>query len=110
MATLTVVDTDADGLTIVGAAAAGGGDEFLNTGNELLLVTNGGGASRDVTLATPATLDGMAIASRVVAVPAGESRLIGPLKPNVYNDGDGMVQVTYSAVTSVTVKVFKFVK
>ena len=38
-----------------------------------------------------------------LAVTNGQSRVIGPI-PSVYNDGNGLVQLTYSAVTSVTVE------
>lgn len=40
-----------------------------------------------------------------VAVPDGEERIIGPFSKNRFDDVDGKVQVTYSAVTSVTVAV-----
>jgi len=87
-------------------AAAGGGDSFPNTGREYLYVANGDASSKTVTLVYAATTDGQAITNRTVAVPAGESMLIGPFPTSLYNDANGRVAVTYSAVTSVTVAVF----
>jgi hypothetical protein len=107
MATLTKQVVTTAGLADSLASAAGGGDQFTNTGNEWLEVLNGGGASIDVTIATPATANGEPIADRVVAVAAGARKKIGPFNPSIFNDSSGYVQVTYSAVTSVTVGVFK---
>lgn len=107
MATLTVATAVVAGIDVAGAAAAGGGDEFVNTGKEVLQVANGGGGSINVTAATAGTIDGLAIADNVVAVGAGVTKMIGPFDPKLYNDVNGKVQVTYSGVTTVTVKVVK---
>lgn len=107
MATLAAVKVTRAGINTAGAAASVGGDEFVNTGTELLFVSNGGGAPINVTVVTQATVDGMAVPDKVVAIPAGESRLIGPFPKQWYNDGAGKVQVTYSGVDTVTVKVIQ---
>lgn len=104
MATLTVTEITRSGVNPAGAAAAGGGDSFPNTGAELLLVTNGGGGAITVTAATTATVDGLAVADLAVSVPAGEARAIGPFPRYVYGTSVGL---SYSGVTSVTVKVLK---
>lgn len=106
MATLTVQSIVAAGLNPSYAAAAGGGDEFANDGSSFLHVVNGGGGAINVTLATTQTVDGLAVADQVVNVPAGEDRMIGPLRRGLFNDAGGLVQVTYDGVTSVTVGVF----
>lgn len=69
----------------------------------LLHVKNGGGASINVTLQTPVTFQGKAVADTVVAVPAGAERIIGGLKPTLYGDS---VLVDFSGVTTVTVAAF----
>lgn len=69
-----------------------------------LTVKNGSAASINVTIPTPGTVDGLAIADRVVAVPAGaEMRIRTDGRP--YRQLGGAVHVDYSAVTSVTVAV-----
>jgi hypothetical protein len=52
---------------------------------------------------TLSTSDGLAVADRAVAIPAGEERLIGPFPSAIYDDGNGKVQLTYDAVTSMTI-------
>lgn len=76
-------------------------------GDVVLRVTNGGAEATNVTIATPGTVDGNAIADLVVAVAAGKTKLIGPLDPGVYNDGKGNLAVTLSKVTSVKLEVTK---
>lgn len=105
MATLTVTAVARAGIDLAGVAAAVGGDQFLNTGKEVLIVANGSGVSINVTFATPATVDGLAVADRTVAVAAGVTKAIGPFQRYAYNDTSNYVQITYSAVTTVTVKV-----
>jgi len=107
MATLTAETISRSGLEPTHNAADAGGDEFANTGDEFIHVTNGSGGAITVTIETGGTVDGLAIADRTVSVPAGEERLIGPFPKSTYDDGDGLVQLTYSAVTSLTVAVLK---
>lgn len=105
MATLTVQTTDRDGAEAALAAAASGGDEFANTGQELLLVNNGSGAPITVTIVTQQSVDGLAVADKTVAVAAGELWVVGPFPTPIYNDGDNLVQLTYSTETDLTVGV-----
>ena len=109
MATLSVQQSVRAGLTLARASAAGGGDKFLNTGKEALIIKNGDSGSHTVTIVSQSTMDGLAVADRAVAVAAGAEKVIGPFQPNVYNDDDGFVQLTYDGVTSVTVAVVKIV-
>lgn len=110
MAELTVQTVDTSGVDDGNlTAAAGGGDEFENTyGNVLLRILNEDAGSHTVTIASQKTIEGLALADQDVAVPAGESRLIGPFRTDVFNDSNNHVQLTYDDVTSVTVGVFKF--
>lgn len=101
MAVLTVQNVVRAGLEATYAAAAAGGDSFPNDGKDTFAhVKNGSGGSIDVTIETPGTVDGLAIADRVVAVPAGEERMIGPFPTATYSNSVGL---TYSGVTSLTV-------
>lgn len=105
MATLTVQQMDAAGLEPSYAAADAGGDEFTWSKWSFLHVKNGDASSHDVTITEQRTADipGYAQADLVVSIPAGEERMIGPLDRQAYQDVDGLVQVSYDGVTSVTV-------
>jgi len=95
-----------------GALATGHG--FENSDESVILhVKNASGASVDVTISTPNTLDSLAISDLVVAVPAGEERFIGPFPAEVYEQYDSdidkrnLVLVDTSAQTSVTYAALK---
>lgn len=107
MATLTSVKPTFAGVLLGAAAAAGGGDKFLNDGNVLLYVKNGGGGSINVTVAAPGTPGGLTITAPVVAVAAGAEKILGPFDPKYFNDSSGYVNLTYSSVTTVTVAVIQ---
>jgi hypothetical protein len=109
MATLTVVPAkrSGNGVDLAGVAAAGGGDVFPNTGAEVLIIKNGGGSPITLTVVTPVTVDGLAVADLTASVGAGATSLIGPFPIGTYSDGSSNVSLTYSAVTSVVVSVVK---
>lgn len=108
MATLTVQNIAKTGLNpVYGAVALS--DTFLNVGDErnYLHVKNGSGASINVTVVAQKTqvkvpgVGQLTIANQIVAVPAGQERIIGPFS-EAFNDANGMVVVNYSAITTVT--------
>lgn len=105
MATLTKQDIVRAGLAASYAACAGGGDKFTNTGVEVIHIKNASVGSIDVTIDTPATVDGLAVAQRTVAVGAGAEKFIGPFPPSTYNDTGGFVNLSYSGVTTLTIAV-----
>lgn len=109
MATLTVQETSVSGLDPSYGTAAGGGDVFPNDGNTLLHVKNGGGGSINVTINSnyPNPPAGTAQDDPVVAVPAGEERMLGPYNQKGYNNASGQVEISYSGVTTVTVAAIK---
>lgn len=86
-------------------AASGGGDTATPGDGVFLEVLNSDASSKTVTLVTPGTVEGLAIADRPVTIPAGERWKI-PLT-RLYAGPDGQASITYSAVTSLTVGVFK---
>jgi hypothetical protein len=69
------------GLTETLEAANVDGNKFANDGVMFLHVVNGAGAPINVTIQTPGTVDGLAIAEQVVAVTNAQARLIGPFPP-----------------------------
>lgn len=101
--TLTVQNTGRAGVEVtMSAPDVTDGVEFLNTNQKpILLVENGSGASIDVTLQITATLDGLALPDRTVAVAAGALKAIGPF-PDLYEQSDGYIRATFSSITSVT--------
>lgn len=101
--TLVVTET---GTTITKNATSLTGDK-AQTGTGLsLVVENGSGVSVTVTLITPGTVDGLAIADRDVIVPAGAFRAIA-LADKYRDPSDGLAHITYSAVTTVTAYVLQ---
>jgi hypothetical protein len=109
MATLIPVQGSRNGLIISSGltAASSGGDQFANTEREQLIVKNADASSKDVTFVSQQTVDGQAVADKTVTVAAGDTMAFGPFPAGTFNDAGGNLQVTYSAVTSVTVKVIK---
>lgn len=105
MAVLTVQQIALTGLTPTYAAAAAGGDSFANDGSVFLHVKNTNAAARTVTVASqkPAT-PGLAPSNNAVVVPltVGD-KMIGPFDPTIWNDANGLVQITYTAESGVTI-------
>lgn len=103
MADLTVQVISLLGIVPSYAAAAVGGNAFLNSGREYFHVKNGSAASIDVTVDSVAPCNQGFDHNVVVAVAASAEKLIGPFPKSRFNDAAEKVQVTYSAVTTVTV-------
>ena len=111
MAQLTVNSVVAAGLAASGTFDTPeiGGDTFVNRGDlrTFLAVDNQSASPVTLTVTTPTTLDGMAVADRAVVVPAGQMVFVGPFKASTYNQADEQVGFVLSAITDVTVAVFK---
>lgn len=104
MATLTPQKADFDGLAPVFAAADVAGDEFPWAQQTVLYVKNGDASPHTVTIASQYTArPGLTPTDVEVVVAAGEEAVIGDLTRDGFRDANGNVQVTYDAVTSVTV-------
>jgi hypothetical protein len=115
MATLTVNEVNLTGFRDDNAlvAAAGGGDSFLPGDTTYIRVNNGGGSPITVTVATPGSTgnSGLGIADVSVSVTNAQSRLIGPFPSQLFaQSDDGLADITYSGVTSVTVGAFRLPK
>lgn len=112
MATLTLQATDEDGINpLTETAAAAGGDQFINDGRQIIVVQNGDASAKTVTVAGQATdvrvphYGKLDQTDTVAVVAAGATAILGPFPKQGFNDASGYVQITYSAVTSVTVGV-----
>lgn len=107
MATLTVQQITTAGVTPTYVACSGGGDQFLNNGKTLIEVKNTNAATRDVTVNSQATCSfgfDHDIVNTIGATTGDE--IMGPFPTARFNDATGMVQLTYSAVTNLTIAVF----
>jgi hypothetical protein len=111
MATLSVSALSRSGVDVTIAsglaAATGGGDAFANTGQEYLIINNGDASDHTVTFNIQKTTDGVTPTAGAHNVTAGHTMIFGPFPPDIYNDAGGLVQVRYSAVTSVKVAAMK---
>lgn len=103
MATLAYQSVTQQGAAITPVAAAAGGDSVAWNPRGALWVKNGSGVSVTVTLVVPGTEYGQARPDVAVVVPAGADRFVGPLERDLADPADGLVDFTYSAVTSVAV-------
>lgn len=95
------------GLTVNDTEPPADGDTFVPAGGLALYVSNEDVADITVTIPTPATYEGKAIADAGGPVPAGTWRLFGPFPRALFGQpiGDpdaGRVHVNYSAVANVT--------
>lgn len=85
--------------------AAVGGDTAPVGPGYFLYVANADASSHTVTIATPGTVSGLAVADATLVVAAGDSGII-PLT-NLFRGATGRAAITYSSVTATTVAVFK---
>lgn len=91
------------GTEVTFQAAAGGGDTVQPGDNVFLRVRNADASDKTVTIVVPGTQHGQNNPDVAVVVTAAEQRDIGPLTRDLADPSDGLIHVTYSAVTSVTV-------
>jgi hypothetical protein len=99
------------GVEISMAAANADGHMFTNSGETLFLVKNDDASSKTITVPTPRTIDGLAVADPTYVIPAGEEWCLGPFPPSTFNQpsgaDQGKVYINYSATTDVTVAVIE---
>lgn len=96
----------ADLSALVATAATVSGDAFAHNGAVLLFVKNGDSGSHTATIASVAA-KGRTVNTGddiVRSIAAGKIAVIGPFSAEKFRDSNGLVQVTYDAATSVTVK------
>lgn len=80
------------------ASVEAGGDWFVNDGRVIAWIANGHiSQARAAYAAIQAQVDGESAGLKSVNIAAGTAKLFGPFPPELYNDVDGYVQLTYSA-------------
>jgi hypothetical protein len=101
---LTLLVASRSGISIADAAmtpAVAGGHSFVNDGNTILAFLSTNAASRTITIQTPNTVDGLAIADLTITLGIGSVTAVRVLTSrfprSVYNQTDGTVLIDYSA-------------
>lgn len=114
---LAAVDLTPTEITVAGVAdtvtaANAGGNTFTNTGVEYVEVINASASTITVTIdAFPSggqgSPGGLTVTDPTVSILASTRKRFGPFPRAAYNNGTNKVTVTYSAVTTVTVGVYR---
>lgn len=106
MALLTPQSVAVTGTNVSFAAATSGGDTVKPDGRSILRVKNGDSSAKTVTLVVPGTTWGQNNPDIALSIPAGEERSFA-LPKGIAAAATGLISITYSAVTSVTVAVVR---
>jgi hypothetical protein len=106
MAVLTVQTLTLAGVQLTGNSAAAGGDSFANDGRTYFKMTNGDASPHTPTFDATQTVTSaaLAVADLANATANGEEKIYGPFPVATFGSS---VSVSYDAVTSVVVDVFK---
>ncbi len=117
MAQITPVIPTMAGVNPSPVSVSAGGDTVLNTrGNTHIQITNANGSSVTVTFAIAAAFASRpadsnypaeTVGNNAVAIPNGQSRIFGPIKPCYTDPSTGAVALTYSASTGVTISAWE---
>lgn len=102
MAILDLQRVDVAGLVTEYDPANAGGDQVVAGAGCFVAVRNGDATATTVTLVTPGTVEGLAIADRPYTVAAGAERWI-PVGDLYRDRATGLASITYSKVTSLTI-------
>ena len=86
-----------------GVAAAATDQYFIPADSNIVLRIYDGNAAASMTVVTPLTVDGLAVADRVIAIPQTVARIVGKFNPRVYGE-NGRIQFTFAAADA-TLKV-----
>ena len=102
MALLTTQNIVTAGIAVTYSAVAAS-DTVVPGVTDFIHVKNGGGSPTTVTITTPGTVDGLAIADRAVVVTNATEKMI-KIPAEFYRDpATGLATVTCSPTTSVTI-------
>lgn len=104
MALLATQSPSLAGLNVTFAAATAGGDTVAPDERTHLHVKNGSAGALTVTVVAKTTCSQGVLHDAAVSVPAGGERKIGPITPQRFaRPSDGLAEITYSGVTSLTI-------
>lgn len=100
MATRTPETVTVAGLAATYHAASAGGDKVRP--GSTLIVKNTNGSTRTLTLVTPGTVYGQAIADQAITIPATTGERVVKVPREGFTGTDGLVPLAWSADTGVT--------
>ncbi len=104
---LTAQRIQRTGLSTAYTAAIADGHKFLFDKQVFVHIKNTNGSSRTLTIQTPGTVDGLAVADRTVTIPATTGDvMVGPFSDK-YLQSDDMVYIDYSDTAGVTAGIFR---
>jgi hypothetical protein len=106
MAALNAQAIPVAGAEVTWSSAAGGGDTVPCGNGRVLLVRNGHSAAQTVTIATPGTVRGLAIADVAESVTENGGLFVLPLTDE-FRGSNGRASLTYSGVTALQVAVIE---
>jgi len=87
-----------------GSLSTGNTYKLRNNGRRFVHFKKSGAGACTVTIETPGSVGGLAIADQTVNVPATTGDvMIGPFPRNLYNDSSGDVNITLSEITGLTI-------
>lgn len=89
-------------------AASASTNMFVNDGSTLLYIKNTDVTTSTAILTTPKTVNGLAVSDLTITLPAAIDVVAGPFSPDVFNDSNGMVTVTWSHAPSQTFAVLNY--
>ncbi len=106
MATLAVQTVIRTGVRPVYNATSAAGDSFLNDGKTWICISNGS-VVLNLTIASTMKIGGLALEDLVITVPANQEFVSGMFPMNWFNDGVGLIQMTYDDNSNVVIAVLK---
>lgn len=112
ISTMTVTQSSKSGVTTArtstGLVASTRTYKFRNDGRTFLLFEKTGSGACTVTITTPGTVGGIAIADQTVTVPATTGDVtVGPFPVKLFNDSNGDVQFTVSDTAGLSMAVLR---
>jgi hypothetical protein len=105
MATLSVQKLSLSGITLTFSACDAAGDEFENSGEAFIYVKNSDTVDHTVIVNSQQPCSYGFDHDVSVTVPTGGEKLIGTFPKDRFNDSNGKVQISYDAVTGLTIAV-----
>lgn len=92
--------------TYTGSLSASNTYQVRNSGKVMLHFKKSGAGDCTVTVTTPATVGGLAVAEQMFTVVASTGdKMAGPFPPSIYNDSLQDLNITLSEITGLTVAV-----
>lgn len=89
------------------SAANVDGHSVPNTGQMFLVVKNTNASTCTVTIQTPKTVDGLAVAEMTFDVAQDEIQIVGLFPTSTFNQSGGVIYADFSAVTDVSIAAYR---